>query len=194
MSDMAAVKAEARRQALIRRRAAHEAAGPGAADLLDRVLEEWRGVPLAGYAAMRTEIDPMPALERAAVHGPVGLPVIPGKAVPLSFRLWAPGCRMAPGEFGAPVPAEGGGMVPEVLVVPLLAFDRAGGRLGYGGGYYDRTLEALRAAGRAVAIGFAYGAQETEGLPLEPTDQPLDLIVTEREVIAPRPGGSAARP
>ena len=74
-------------------------------------------------------------------------------------------------------------MEPEILIVPLVAFDRQGGRLGYGGGFYDRTLEGLRAKGPVLAIGFAYAAQETEALPLEPTDQPLDMIVTESGVL-----------
>ena len=73
---------------------------------------------------------------------------------------------------------------PEILIVPLVAFDRAGGRLGYGGGFYDRTLELLRSRRPTRAIGFAYAAQEAEALPLEPTDQPLDMVVTEAEVIA----------
>ena len=75
------------------------------------------------------------------------------------------------------------GLVPQVLIVPLVAFDRSGGRLGYGGGFYDRTLELLRAAGPIFAVGFAYAAQEAEALPLEPTDQPLDVIVTDAEVL-----------
>ena len=73
---------------------------------------------------------------------------------------------------------------PEILIVPLVAFDRQGGRLGYGGGFYDRTLELLRSKRATLAIGFAYAAQEVEELPLEPTDQPLDMVVTEREVIS----------
>lgn len=90
---------------------------------------------------------------------------------------------MEPGTFGASVPADSDWMVPEVLIVPLLAFDRLGGRLGYGGGFYDRTLQMLRLSGPVVAIGYAFAAQEDEELPLEPTDEPLDMIVTEREVI-----------
>jgi 5-formyltetrahydrofolate cyclo-ligase len=76
-------------------------------------------------------------------------------------------------------------MEPEILIVPLLAFNRTGGRLGYGGGFYDRTLEMLRAKRPTLAIGFAFAGQETDDLPLEPTDQPLDLIVTEQGVIEP---------
>ena len=83
------------------------------------------------------------------------------------------------------IPKTGDWMTPQILIVPLVAFDRKGGRLGYGGGFYDRTLEGLRAAQPTMAIGFAYAAQEDENLPLEPTDQPLDLIVTEQGIITP---------
>ena len=72
---------------------------------------------------------------------------------------------------------------PEILIVPLVAFDRSGGRLGYGGGFYDRSLEGLRTKRATLAIGFAFAAQEAENLPLEATDQPLDMIVTERGII-----------
>ncbi len=179
-------KAEARKAALVRRKDAHDL-GIGTAGYLSEVLAGYRGVPLSGYMAMRTEIDPTAAMEEAAAHGPVGVPVIMGKAQPLQFRLWEPGCAMIPGEFGAQVPEAGDWMAPEIVIVPLLAFDRRGGRLGYGGGFYDRTLELLRMSRPTMAIGFAYSAQEADMLPLEPTDQPLDLIVTERGVITPDP-------
>ena len=180
-------KPQARAAALARRAEAHGAAG-AVAGKLSEVLAGYRGVPLAGYAAMRTEADPAPALEEAAAYGPVGLPVIVAKNAPLRFRTWSPGAMMVPGTFGAPVPETGDWMVPQILIVPLVAFDRTGGRLGYGGGFYDRTLEALRQKGPVLAIGFAYAAQETEALPQEPTDQRLDRIVTEREVIEVRRG------
>ncbi len=76
-------------------------------------------------------------------------------------------------------------MTPQILIVPLVAFSRTGGRLGYGGGFYDRTLEQLRAQGPVMAVGFAYAAQEDPALPIESTDQPLDLIVTEQGIITP---------
>ncbi len=177
-------KSDARVAAFARRKLAHQA-GQGTAGYLSEVLAGYRGVPLAGYMAMRTEIDPTAAMEEAAAHGPVGVPVIMGAGQPLRFRIWEPGCAMIPGEFGAHIPAEGAWMEPEILIVPLVAFDRRGGRLGYGGGFYDRTLEGLRAKRPTMAIGFAYAAQEDEGLPLEPTDQPLDLIVTENGVLTP---------
>jgi len=106
-----------------------------------------------------------------------------GAATPLRFRIWEPGCLMIAGEFGAQIPESGDWMEPEIVIVPLVAFDRNGGRLGYGGGFYDRTLEMLRAKRPTLAIGFAYEAQEDAGLSLEQTDQPLDLIVTEAGVL-----------
>ncbi|MDR9428480.1 MAG: 5-formyltetrahydrofolate cyclo-ligase [Salibaculum sp.] len=178
-------KAAAREAAFAARRQAH-ASGAGTATHLRRVLAKRRGVPLAGYMAMRTEIDPTPAMAEAAAHGPVCVPVIIGKGQRLKFREWAPGCAMIPGAFGARIPETGAWIEPEILIVPLVAFSRQGGRLGYGGGFYDRTLEALRARRPTLAIGFAYAAQEQPDLPLEPTDQQLDLIVTEQGVIAPR--------
>lgn len=176
-------KAAARKAAFARRKVAHDA-GIGNAGYLSEVLAGYRGVPLAGYMAMRTEIDPLAAMEEAAAHGPVGMPVIMGAGRPLRFRLWEPGVPMVAGEFGALIPEEGDWMVPEIVVVPLVAFTREGGRLGYGGGFYDRTLEGLRAARPTTAIGFAFGAQEDPDLLLEATDQPLDLIVTEAGVVA----------
>lgn len=185
MTTLDARKAEARKAAFARRKAAH-AADPGTgAGGLSSVLAGHRGVPLAGYMAMRTEIDPTPAMEEAAAHGPVCVPVIEAKGQPLKFALWEPGCALVDGPFGAQVPADLTFIEPEILIVPLVAFSRTGGRLGYGGGFYDRTLEMLRAKRPTLAIGFAYAAQEDAELPLEPTDQPLDLIVTERGVITP---------
>lgn len=184
MTDLAAIKTAARAAAFARRKAAH-AAGGGHALHLVTALAPHRGRPLAGYMAMRTEIDPMPALKAAAAWGPVCVPVIIGKDHPLQFRQWTPGCAMIEGAYGAWVPAGGPWIVPEILIVPLVAFSRNGGRLGYGGGFYDRTLQELRAQRPTLAIGFAWSAQEADDLPLEPTDQPLDLIVTEGGVIDP---------
>ncbi len=184
MTDLAAIKAAARAAAFARRAVAHSAGG-GTAAHLDAVLALHRGRPLAGYVAMRTEIDPLDAMTAAAAHGPVCVPVIIGKGQPLRFRQWTPGCAMTEGTFGAWIPAEGPWISPDILIVPLVAFSRDGGRLGYGGGFYDRTLQGLRAARPTIAIGFAWSAQLAEDLPLEPTDQPLDMIVTEIGVITP---------
>lgn len=183
MTDLKAIKAEARARAFARRQAAWERWHPDPSALLREVLAGHAGRPLSGYLPMRSEIDPLPAM--AAHRGPVGVPVTPKRGLPLSFREWSPGCALVDGGFGTRLPAEGNWIVPEVLIVPLVAFDRRGGRLGYGGGFYDRTLAMLRAAGPTLAVGYAWGAQEDDGLPLEATDQPLDLIVTEGEVIRP---------
>ena len=177
-------KNAARKAAFAARKSAH-GAGQGHAGHLSSILAGYRGVPLAGYAQMRTEIDPTAALEEASAHGPVCLPVIVAKAQPLKFREWTPDCAMIAGTFGAQIPESGDWITPEILIVPLLAFSRTGGRLGYGGGFYDRTLEQLRAVKPTLAIGFAYAAQEMDDLPLERTDQPLDLIVTEQGIIEP---------
>ncbi|MBY6152138.1 5-formyltetrahydrofolate cyclo-ligase [Vannielia litorea] len=180
--SLAEEKKAARAAALARRAEAHAHWSGHAAGHLSEVLAGYRGVPLAGYMAMRDEIDPLPALEEAAAHGPVGLPTITAPATPLVFRLWEPGAEMVPAQFGTSEPT-GEVMRPEILVVPLVAFTRAGARLGYGGGFYDRTLELLRRDGPVLAIGFAYSAQEAEFLPQEPTDAPLDMIVTEAGVL-----------
>ena len=184
MTDIPAIKAAVRRVALARRKAAHMAAGHGCAGRLSEVLAGYRGVPLAGYMPIRSEIDPIPAMEEAAAHGPVCVPVIRAPRQPLAFSRWEPGMAMQEGPFGAMIPLRDNFLDPEILIVPLVAFDRNGGRLGYGGGFYDRTLEKLRAVRPTLAIGFAYAAQESDNLPLEPTDQPLDMIVTEAHVLS----------
>lgn len=178
-----ATKAAVRDLAFARRKVAFAGRRPDDARHLTEVLQRFRGQRLSGYTPMRTEIDCLPAM--AQHQGPVGVPVIEGKAIPLRFRTWAPECKMIAGSFGALIPESGDWVEPDVLIVPLLAFDRRGYRLGYGGGYYDRTLELLRARKPVVAIGFAFAAQEVDVVPIEPTDQRLDLIVTEAGVITP---------
>ncbi|MEO0485813.1 MAG: 5-formyltetrahydrofolate cyclo-ligase [Pseudomonadota bacterium] len=181
--SLAAAKKAARQAAFARRKAAHAARGPGTAALLSSVLAGYRGAPLAGFMPINTEIDPRPTMGEAAAHGPVAVPVITAAATPLKFAAWTPDTEMVEGAFKAQIPTNPTFLTPEIVIVPLVAFTRTGGRLGYGGGFYDRTLEQLRAAAPTLAIGFAYAAQEADALPLEPTDQPLDLIVTEAEII-----------
>ncbi|MFW8636933.1 5-formyltetrahydrofolate cyclo-ligase [Cribrihabitans pelagius] len=183
MTDLSAIKAAARKAAFARRKEAHARGLPGAAGHLSEVLAGYRGVPLSGFLPIRTEIDPVPAMAEAAAHGPVGVPVIIGKGQPLKFSRWQPDAPLREGPFGAQVPAADDFFEPEILIVPLVAFDSRGGRLGYGGGFYDRTLEMLRGKRATLAIGFAFDAQEDENLPLEPTDQPLDMVVTESRVL-----------
>lgn len=178
-----AQKAQARKAAFARRKAAFDTRLGGAAGHLSAVLAGYRGVPLSGYLPIRTEINPLPAMEEASAHGTVGVPVIAAKGQPLRFARWEPDCDLQDGPFGAKIPVHLEYFDPEILIVPLVAFNRAGGRLGYGGGFYDRTLEGLRAKRATLAIGFAFAAQEDDQLPLEPTDQPLDMIVTQNGVL-----------
>jgi len=120
VSALEETKRAARVAGFARRAAAHAAAGPGPAGHLSALLAGHRGVPVSGYMAMRSEIDPLPAMEEAAAHGPVCVPVIEAKAQPLKFALWEPGCEMVDGPFGARVPRALEFIEPEILIVPLV--------------------------------------------------------------------------
>jgi 5-formyltetrahydrofolate cyclo-ligase len=177
---MTDAKTQARAAAFARRAEAFAAGQGRAAAILAEVLEAEAGSVLSGYMPMRSEIDPLPAM--ATHRGPVCVPVIEGKGLPLRFRAWTPGAVMVEGPFKALIPADGDWLEPEVLIVPLLAFDARGYRLGYGGGFYDRTLEGLRARGPVLAVGYAFAAQEVDAVPVDAFDQRLDAVVTERGV------------
>ncbi len=138
------------------------------------------GATVAGFWPMGAEIDIRPLLE--ALHGrghPVALPATPPRGNPLIFRLWHPGMAMLPERFGTARPS-GDVVRPHWLLVPLLGFDRTGHRLGYGGGYYDRTLAILPGA---IAIGCAYACQEVDAVPAAEYDIRLNAVATERGVI-----------
>lgn len=170
------------------RKAALAARGQGGDDAammrhLAEALAPHREKVLAGYWPMRDEADPRPAMQ--AHPGPLCLPVVTGPARPLVFRRYDG--RLEPGSFGTShPPADSPQLRPQVLIVPLAGYDAAGNRLGYGGGFYDRTLEMLRRDGPTVAIGLAYAVQQIRHIPTEPTDQPLDMIVTDQSVITPQ--------
>ena len=178
-------KQAARKAAFAARKTAFgvEGLADRAADRLAEVLQGFRGLTVAGYMPIRTEVDPRPAILRH--DGPLCLPVVEGEARPLGFRPWSAAAEMIPGAFGAAIPAETTAVIPQVVILPLVAFDARGYRLGYGGGFYDRTLELLRAQGPVTAIGFAFAAQELPQVPTEPTDELLDLMVTEQGVLGP---------
>jgi len=178
---IAEAKAAARKAAFAARKGAFELGQGRACDHLAGVLALHRGKVLSGYMPMRTEIDPLEAMARHP--GPVCVPVIIGKGRALAFREWSLQAEMVGGEFGALIPAGGAWLEPEVLIVPLLAWDRRGYRLGYGGGFYDRTLQGLRALRPTIAVGFAFAAQEMAEVPIDETDQRLDLVVTEAGVV-----------
>lgn len=186
--SLAEAKASARAAAVDRRAEARAAADHAALDAhLREALAPFSGATLAGYLPIRTEADPRRAMAAWSETAPLCLPVVLGAGKPLEFRSWRPGQALAPGAFGVDVPAAGAILQPDILIVPLLAFDAAGYRLGYGGGFYDRTLAALRAKSQVTAIGLAFAGQKVPACPREPTDAPLDLIVTERGVIRPAP-------
>ena len=183
-ASLTELKAGLRKQAFARRKTAFDAGDPmPAVHRLLRVLEPHRGKPVAGHMPMRTELDPLPAMADLGMEATIGVPVIVANGQPLVFHEWSLEADMVDGPFGARVPANGNEMTPQVVIVPLVAFDRFGGRLGYGGGFYDRTLEGLRAKGPVYAVGYAWAAQELDKVPLEPTDQPLDALVTESETL-----------
>lgn len=133
------------------------------------------------YHPIGSELDP--GLIRLA-PGRLALPAVIRRDGPLVFRLHAPGDILTPDALGVPAPGRGAAEVtPDILFVPVLAFDRRGGRLGQGGGYYDRTIAELRARGRVLVIGLGYSAQERPEIPMEPHDQRLDAILTETSYI-----------
>src|SRR4051794_2444392 len=141
------VKAEARRGALARREGCDPALGAVLADHVLAACPPPPGAVVAGFWPMGREIDIRPLLLARAERGhPLALPVTPRRGQPLRFRRWRPGEALAPAPMGTRQPAAGDDVRPDWLLVPLLAFDRAGRRLGYGGGYYDRTLALLPGA------------------------------------------------
>ena len=141
---------------------------------------------VSGFYPTMSEIDTRPLLGKLAGEGWVTcLPVIIARGVPLAFRRWYAGEPTVAGKWGIARPPDDAPVVePDVMLVPLLAFDRQGYRLGYGGGFYDRTIQALRAKKTIVAIGVGYAAQEIDAVPRDDHDQPLDYMMTENGVFA----------
>ncbi len=183
------LKAELRKSAAINRRKAHERQAESAPLLLASLA--FPAKPSVGFNCVsafhpyRSEIDLRPLLGRLAGEGwTTALPVVVADGAPLLFRRWLPGEPLDKDAMGIEIPeAHSPEVEPDVLIVPLLAFDRQGYRLGYGGGFYDRTLAKLRAKKRVIAIGAGYAAQEVETVPHESYDQKLDYVMTERGII-----------
>lgn len=141
---------------------------------------------IGGYWPINDEIDVRPLMNTLVDRGHgVAMPVVLNRQKPMRFRQWYPGMVMQPGRFGIPTPPDTFPEVkPDVVLVPLLAFDRQGYRLGRGSGFYDHTLELLRATGKIVAIGIAFSGQEVPSVPRDAFDQRLDWIVTEHYAFA----------
>jgi 5-formyltetrahydrofolate cyclo-ligase len=140
---------------------------------------------VAGFMPMGSEINPIPLMRKLADLGArLALPAVAGRGKPLTMRAFAFGETLVPGVWGIREPAPGAPEVaPDILIVPLLAFDRSGQRIGYGAGYYDMTVAALRARKTMIACGVAFAVQEISTVPTTPRDVRLDLVLTEREVI-----------
>ena len=187
-ADVEAAKKALRGEAAARRRAAARgvpAAGVAVRDNFLASIAVPAGIAVSAYWPLEEEFDPRPLFQALHRRGhPIGLPVILGRGQPLLFRRWEPNIELVRGSFRVLTPPSSAPEVtPGLLLVPLLAFDRAGYRLGYGGGFYDRTIAKLRAAGAPLAVGVAFAAQEVAAVPHDDTDQPLDWIVTEREAM-----------
>lgn len=135
---------------------------------------------VSGFASLSDELDCMPLLHRVAGEGlGLALPLVTGRGKPLTFRSWTPGDVMDAGVWGIAQPKADKPVVdPDILLVPLLAVDRSGYRLGYGGGFYDRTLQGLRARKAIIAIGLAYEEQVIDAVPHLDYDEPLDWVLT----------------
>lgn len=185
MNDLAEQKKDLRRRAAADRDRMLPNAAGGLTEIFRSIPMPSYTVVVSGYHPIGSELDPRPllAMLRGLGHE-IALPVVTGRDAPLIFRVWHEGDAMLEGPFGVreplPVAPE---VTPDILLVPLLAFDRRGFRLGYGGGFYDRTLALLRRHGTPLAIGIAFAAQEVDRVPVAEYDQPLNWIVTEREVI-----------
>jgi len=143
------------------------------------------GVIVSGFFPIKTEINPMPLMRRLADAGAqLALPVIAGRGKPLTMRAWSFGAPLKAGQWGIREPTpDAPEVAPDILIVPLAVFDRAGNRIGYGAGYYDMTIRSLRAKKPVTAVGIAFSVQEMPQVPATERDERLDLVLTEREVI-----------
>ncbi|HEY7846088.1 MAG TPA: 5-formyltetrahydrofolate cyclo-ligase [Bradyrhizobium sp.] len=186
-------KAELRATALARREALSDKKREAAAKALAK-----RGLPLpitaglivSGYSPIRNEIDPAQLMEKLAAQGArLALPTINARGKSLIFRSFRPGDRLTLGMLGIPEPSPAAAeVVPDIMLVPLAAFDASGHRIGYGAGYYDYTFTHLRKAKDIIGIGLAFAAQEIEAIPALSHDVPLDYVLTEKRVFDFRSG------
>jgi 5-formyltetrahydrofolate cyclo-ligase len=189
MSDMLQTEKDKFRQAAIARR---DALPPemrkAAAETIAACGFPFRispGMTVSGFMPLKTEINPLPLMQKLAEQGArLALPVVAGRGKPLVMRQWGWDEPLASGVWGIREPKPDAPEVePDIVLVPLLAFDRAGHRIGYGAGYYDMTITGLRAKKPVTAVGMAFAAQEIAAVPATSRDARLDLVLTEKEVI-----------
>ena len=182
------MKAELRREAGAKRDALPAAERQAAAETIAArafPLPLASGMIVSGFMPLKSEINPLPLMRQLAqADVRFALPVVAGRGKPLIMRAYAFGDPLAAGHWGIREPEPSAPEVfPDLMIVPLLAFDRSGHRIGYGAGYYDMTINALRARKPVTAVGIAFTAQEIAAVPATPRDVRLDLVLTEREVI-----------
>ena len=185
---IAAAKADLRRTVLARREALPAAARVAAAEVLAKrglPVDVPRGAVVSAYSPLKSEISPVPLMRHIVDQGVMlALPVVVGRGHPLTMRAWAFGDVLGSGVWGIREPKpEAPEVFPDILIVPLVAFDRTGYRLGYGAGYYDMTIARLRGMKKISALGIAFAAQEVTDLPKTDRDEKLDFVLTEREII-----------
>src|ERR1700761_4484591 len=186
-------KAELRATALAKREALSDKQREAAAKALAK-----RGLPIpitpgmviSGYSPIRNEIDPAPLMETLALQGAqLALPTVTARGKSLVFRAWSPGDRLTLGMLGIPEPSPAAAEVlPDIMLVPLAAFDKAGHRIGYGAGHYDYTFAPLRKGKAVIGVGLAFAAQEIATIPALSHDVPLDYVLTEKRVFDFRSG------
>ena len=185
LDELRAAKSALRKPLLKRRAAIAESApdaGAQVASLVAASFAPTAGTVVAVYWPMRDELDPRPPLLALSARGcRIALPVVAAPGQSLQFRAWEADEPLDEGPYGTVHPGETMDVVePQLLLIPMLAFDRSGRRLGYGGGFYDRTLAALRGRFAVQAVGIAYADQEVDAVPAGPEDARLDGVVTER--------------
>jgi 5-formyltetrahydrofolate cyclo-ligase len=188
ITEQESPKADLRVEALAKRDALSATMRAGAAEAIAAhafPIAVKPGIIVAGFIPIRSEINPLPLMRRLAEAGAqLALPAITGRGQPLTTRAYRFGDELAHGQWGIREPKpDAPEVAPDIILVPLAAFDRRGHRIGYGAGYYDMTLHALRAKKPITAIGIAFAAQEIREVPATPRDEALDFVLTERETI-----------
>jgi 5-formyltetrahydrofolate cyclo-ligase len=188
MSDQlsAPTKADLRAAVLARRDALGDKQRARSAQALAKrglPVEITQGMVVSGYSPIRNEIDPAPLMQILARQGArLALPVINARGKSLTFRAWSPSDRLMMGPLGIPEPSPAAAeLIPDIVLVPLAAFDRAGHRIGYGAGHYDYTFAHLRKSKAIIGIGVAFAIQEIEAVPALSHDVALDFVLTDKE-------------
>jgi 5-formyltetrahydrofolate cyclo-ligase len=182
-----ASKADLRAAALAKRDALSDEQRADAAQALARrklPFEIAPGTVVSGYSPIRNEIDPAPLMRKLAEAGAkLALPAVLARGKSLAFRAWSPDDRLMLGPLGIPEPSPAAAeLVPDIMLIPLAAFDASGHRIGYGAGHYDYTLAHLRKVKVIAAIGIAFAVQQIKAIPALPHDVALDYVLTEKKV------------